>query len=269
MNKDIKLVAIDLDGTLLGSDKKIPEKNKEVLEKLQQKGMKIVLATGRPFNGFWWIRQELGLEGWDDYSISNTGAFVRRNADGKALVDNSMTRDDYEKILSYMQEFDLQLGVFTKGTLYNNADEVNGGFLEDQNIIKMPRLKFEKFTDIKEKVGRINFMGEAAELDRFYETNKKEIEKSYMTMRNETYSLEILKKSAGKAKSLEKLCQHLGVSLADVAYIGDGVNDREAIALAGIGVAMANGTDEAKEVSDYLTKSNDEAGVGHFLKQFL
>lgn len=269
MKKDIKLVAIDLDGTLLGKDREIVEKNKEVLQKLHARGIKIVLATGRPFNGFWWIRQELGLEGWEDYSISNTGAFVRRNADGKILVDNSLTTSDFEKISELLGDFDLQVGIFTKDVLYNNADEVNEGFLKDQRILRMPRQKYEKFDDISEKVARINFMGEKAEIDKFYEKNKEELENSYMTMRNETYSLEVLKKSAGKAKCLEKLCEHLGISLDEVVYIGDGANDKEAIALAGIGVAMEGAGEDIKKVADYITKSNDDAGVAHFLEQFL
>jgi cof-like hydrolase len=98
MNKDIKLITLDLDGTLLGSDDGLVKKNKEVIRKLHEKGIRVVIATGRPFNGFWWIREELGLEDYEGYSISNTGAFVRRNADAKIIIDNSMDKKDYEKI---------------------------------------------------------------------------------------------------------------------------------------------------------------------------
>lgn len=269
MNKDIKLVAIDLDGTLLDSDRKIVDENKQILKKLHDEGIKIVLATGRPFNGFWWIRQELGLEGWDDYSICNTGAFVRRNADGKLLVDNALDETDYEKITSYLVDEDFQIAVFTKDILYNNAEEVNEGFLTDQNVMKMPRQKFETFADIPEKVARVNFMGAEDEIDKFYKANKDYLESDYMTMRNETYSLEVLKKSSGKANSLKALCEHLNIDLSDVIYFGDGANDAEALKIAGIGVAMENASDEAKEVADEVTKKNDEAGVAHFLKDLL
>ncbi len=269
MKKDIKLVAIDLDGTLLNEDKEIAKGNKEIIQKLHEKGLKIVLATGRPFNGFWWIRQELGLEGWEDYSICNTGAFVRRNADGKVLVDNALDETDYEKITSYLVDEDLQIVVFTKDILYNNAEEVNEGFLTDQNVMKMPRQKFETFDDIQEKVARVNFMGKEDELDKFYEANKDRLEDEYMTMRNETYSLEVLKKSSGKGNSLKALCEHLNIDLSDVIYFGDGANDAEALKIAGIGVAMENASDEAKEVADEVTKKNDEAGVAHFLKELL
>ena len=128
MDKDIKLVAIDLDGTLLATDKKIVEKNIEAIKKIHEKGIEVVIATGRCFNGFWWIRQKLGLEGFDDYSICNTGAFVRRNADGKAIIENPLEKSDYEKISSYLGEYDLQIGIFTKDVLYNNAEVVNDGF---------------------------------------------------------------------------------------------------------------------------------------------
>lgn len=269
MKKDIKLIAIDLDGTLLNEDKEIAAENKEIIQKLHDEGMEIVLATGRPFNGYWWIRQELGLEGWDDYTICNTGAFVRRNADGKVIVDNSLTKEDYEKITSFLDDEDLQISLFTKDILYNNADEVNEGFLTDQNIMMMPRQKFADFDDIPEKVARINFMGKEEELDKFYEKHKDKLESEYMTMRNETYSLEVLKKSSGKANSLEKLCEYLGISTDQVIYFGDGANDKKAIELAGVGVAMAAADDETKEVADYTTKENDDGGVAHFLKEYL
>ena len=267
MNKDIKLVAIDLDGTLLGTDRKIVEKNIDAIKKIHDKGIKVVIATGRCFNGFWWIRQELGLEGFDDYSICNTGAFVRCNANGKTIIENPLEKEDYEKITSYLGDYDLQVGIFTKDVLYNNEEVVNDGFRKDQDIMKLPRLKFKDFDDIEEKVARINFMGNQDELDKFYEENKEALEKDYMTMRNETYSLEILKKSSGKANSLKKLCEYLNIDLANVAYFGDGANDIEAIKLAGLGIAMGNAKEETKEAADYVTSTNDEAGLAEFLEK--
>lgn len=269
MKKDIRLVAIDLDSTLLDSDGKLPEENKEVLKRIKEKGIKIVLATGRPFNGYWWIRQELGLEGFDDYTICNTGAFIRRNADGKILVDNSIDKFDYEKISSLLSDYDLQIALFAGANMYNNADKVNKEFLGDQELLKMLRLKFKDFNDIDEKVARLNFMGEESELDAFYKENKEKLEKDYMTMRNETYSLEVLHKESGKANSLKKLCKYLEIDLDDVLYFGDGVNDTKAMELAGISVAMANADDETKETADHKAYENDQAGVGKFLKDLL
>jgi len=267
MNKDIKLVAIDLDGTLLGSDRQIVEKNIDAIKKIHDRGIEVVIATGRCFNGFWWIRQELGLEGFDDYSICNTGAFVRINASGKTIVENPMDKSDYEKIMSYKGDYDLQVGIFTKDVLYNNEEIVNAGFKKDQEIMKLPRLKFKDFDDIEEKVARINFMGDEDELDKFYEENKEKLEEDYMTMRNETYALEILKKSSGKANSLKKLCEFLDIDLANVAYFGDGANDVEAIKIAGLGIAMANANEETKKAADYVTSSNDDAGLAEFLEK--
>lgn len=269
MKENIKLVAIDLDSTLLDSDGKLPEENKEVLLKIKDQGVKIVLATGRPFNGYWWIRQELGLEGFDDYTICNTGAFIRRNADGKILVDNSIDKYDYEKISGLLDSDEIQIALFAGTALYNNSDPVNQEFFGDQELLKMPRLKFKNFEDIDEKIARVNFMGEESVLDEFYKKNKEALEADYMTMRNETYSLEVLNKSSGKANSLKKLCDYLGIDLADVIYFGDGSNDTKAMELAGISVAMGNADDEAKDTADHETVENDKAGVGEFLKKFL
>ena len=269
MDKDIKLIALDLDGTLLGSDEKLVDKNKEVVRKLHDKGIKIVIATGRPFNGFWWIREALGLEDYEDYSISNTGAFVRRNADGKIIIDNSMDKADYKKLTSHIEGEDLQLALFTKDVLYNNADTVNDGFKEDQNVMHMPRQKFKDFDDIEEKVARMNFMGEEKVIDQFYDKVKDELEKDYMVIRNETYSLEVHKKSSGKANSLKRLCQYLDIDLDKVLYFGDGANDKQSLELAGLGIAMGNAEKKSKKAADRETLTNDDGGVGKFLEKFL
>ena len=110
-------------------------------------------------------------------------------------------------------------------------------------------------------------MGDEDELDKFYEENKEKLEKDYMTMRNETYALEILKKSSGKANSLKKLCEFLDIDLENVAYFGDGANDIEAIKIAGLGIAMANANEETKKAADYVTSSNDDAGLAEFLEK--
>ena len=133
--------------------------------------------------------------------------------------------------------------------------------------MKLPRLKFKDYDDIEGKVARINFMGDEDKLDRFYEENKEALEKDYMTMRNENYALEVLKKSSGKSNGLKKLCEYLDIDLENVAYFGDGSNDIESIKIAGLGIAMANASKEIKEAADYVTSSNDEGGVAEFLEK--
>ena len=268
MKKDIKLIVTDLDGTLVDSSSKVILENKIVLKTLHDRGIKIGIATGRPFNAFWRIRQELGLESFDDYSICNTGAFVRCNADGKKIVDNSLTVEDFYKISSYLGDYDLQFALFSKDVLYNNAEVLNDGFLKDQSILLMPRQKYKSFEEIPCDIGRAAFMGDEDVLDSFYQDKKLEIEKDYMTMRNEAYALEVLKQSSGKEKALKALCDYLGIGTDEVMYFGDGVNDKAAIELAGIGVAMGNASDETKSVADYVGKTNDEAGLAKFLKEY-
>lgn len=268
MKNNIKLIVTDLDGTLVDSSSKVILENKIVLKTLHDRGIKIGIATGRPFNAFWWIRQELGLESFDDYSICNTGAFVRCNADGKKIVDNSLTVEDFYKISSYLGDYDLQFALFSKDVLYNNAEVLNDGFLKDQSILLMPRQKYKTFEEIPCDIGRVAFMGDKDVLDSFYQDKKSEIEKDYMTMRNEDYALEVLKQSSGKEKALKALCDYLGIGADEVMYFGDGANDKAAIELSGIGVAMGNASDETKSVADYVGKTNDEAGLAKFLQEY-
>ena len=204
------------------------------------------------------------LESFDDYSICNTGAFVRFNSDGKKIVDNSLSVEDFYKISSYLADYNLQFALFSKDVLYKNAEVLNDGFLKDQNILLMPRQKYKTFEEIPCDIGRAAFMGDKDVLDSFYQDKKSEIEKDYMTMRNEDYALEVLKKTSGKEKVLKELCDYLGISMDEVMYFGDGANDKAAIEFSGIGVAMGNASDEKKRVADFVAKTNDEAGLVSF-----
>ena len=180
-----------------------------------------------------------------------------------------MDKADYKKLTSHIEGEDLQLALFTKDVLYNNADTVNDGFKEDQNVMHMPRQKFKDFDDIEEKVARMNFMGEEKVIDQFYDKVKDELEKDYMVIRNETYSLEVHKKSSGKANSLKRLCQYLDIDLDKVLYFGDGANDKQSLELAGLGIAMGNAEKKSKKAADRETLTNDDGGVGKFLEKFL
>lgn len=268
MKKDIKTIVFDLDGTLLNNKKEILDETVDVINKLKEKGIKIILNSGRTFNGMWRMREKLGLMAFDDYSICGTGAFVRRNADGKAIISNPLGKADYEKIKKMTQGEDLQITIHTMNILYLDAEVPNEAFLYDQWQVAMPWLKFEKFEDIEDSISRIALAGEKELLDKFTEENKEELLKDYKLMRNELRLLEILNKNAGKSESLKELCQILDINKDELMYFGDGMNDVKSLKFAGCGVAMASGRKEAKEAADIVIGSNEEPSIADFLKEY-
>lgn len=268
MKKDIKLIVFDIDGTLVNDKKEMLDENVTAIKKLKEKGIKIVLNSGRTFNGMWRMRQKLDLMAYDDYSICGTGAFVRRNADGKALISNPLGKKDYEKIKSLVGDEDLQITIHTMNILYLNAEVPNDAFLYDQWQVSMPWFKFEKFEDIEDSICRIALAGEKDLLDKFTEENKKELVKDYKIMRNEKRLLEILNKNSGKSESLKKLAQMLGIDRENIMYFGDGMNDVKSLDFAGCGVAMDSGMKEAQDAADFVIGSNEEPSISEFLREY-
>ena len=268
MKKNIKLIIFDVDGTLINDDRKLISENIEVIKKLRDKGIKLVLNSGRTFNAMWRVRQALGLMDFDDYSICGTGAFIRRNSDGKALVSNPMGEKDYDKITSLLEGEDVQVAIHTKNYLYLNEEKPNRGFLVDQEQVGLAWMKFENFSDIEDGISRVSISAEPEVLDRIYDKYGKDLENDYKLMRNEVYILEVLNKNAGKSESLRKLLDILDMDSEEVMYFGDGMNDVKSLELAGVGVAIGSGKKEAKDAADFIIGNNNDPSIAKFLREY-
>lgn len=268
MKKDIKLIAFDIDGTLITDDGKVLKESKEIIKNLKEKGIEIVLCTGRTFNGFYWIREELGLVDFDDYSITCTGAFVRQNATGKALIKKVLNKKQAEEILEKLDDDRIDATIHTRDILYNRVKNPNEHFLDDKEKMRMPWLRFDKIDDIDCDLARVCFESETKILDDFEKRHKEHFEKSYRYMRNDINIIEVLNKDAGKSAALKDLAKILEIDMENIMYFGDGINDLNSIKSVGVGVAMGNGRTLAKEAADFVIGSNNEASIANFLKEY-
>lgn len=268
MDKDIKLITFDVDGTIISDDQKVLEENKEIIKKLKARGVKIVLCTGRSFNGFHRVRQDLGLTGFDDYSISCTGAFIRQNATGKALIKKVLTKKEAEKIIARLDDDRIDVTIHTRDILYNQAKNPNDHFLKDQTKMGMPWLRYENLSDIDTDLARVCFEGDIKVLDEFEKRHKEEIKKDYKYMRNDRNILEVLNKDAGKSEALRDLSHILDLDMDEIMYFGDGVNDIKSMEAVGVAVAMENAREITKEAADYIIGDNNSPSIAEFLKEY-
>lgn len=262
--KNIKLIAFDLDGTLLNENRELSEYNIKAIKKLIKKDIKIVIATGRPYAGFSRFLKELGILGENNYSITNTGSIIRKNTDNGNILVNAMNLNDYLFIKDLTKNYEnLQVSFYTDDYIYMDEKTPNEAFIHDKNILKMETRNTLAFGS--EPICRINVMGEKERLDKFQEENLTILEKKYATMRNETFCFEILNKDSSKGKSLEFLSEYLNIERDEIMAFGDNVNDVDMIEYAGVSVAMKNGKDVLKAKADYIAKPNSEDGVARFL----
>ena len=266
MGKNIKLVAIDLDGTLLNSDKKVSRKNFEIIKKLRAKGIFVVIATGRPLGGFSWILDDLELNSDDDYSITNTGSLIIKNKDKSDVSKKILSMGDYLNLKKIIND-KLQIGIYNKYNLYSNSEKVNKYFLFESEILKMPIEKIDE-KDMSQRVDSITITGNKDAVDEFEKNYNEILLKTYQTVRNVPEVFEVLHKEADKGQALKRLCEILNVDLKSTLAIGDSNNDKTMLNMAGVSATCENGRESVKEMVDIVSNySNDEDGVCDILEK--
>lgn len=266
----IKLVAIDLDGTLLTDDKQITDRNKEILTKAKEQGTKIVLCTGRPLLAIESYLDRLDLRDAGDYSITFNGGSIQKNDTGEELLAYSLTLDEVKEVAAVMTELDLPLDVITPDTCFNLTTSTSKKSLyQTMNSL----LNFET-KDVSELDPQMTFKKMVVGVDAEYLDDKlkglsSEWYEKFNIMKSRTNLLEVIHKDVSKANGIDLLAKELGIKQSEVMAIGDEENDVSMIEYAGMGVVMENGNENLKKIAQFVTKSNQEDGVAHAVETFV
>lgn len=265
-----KLIAIDMDGTLLKNDKTISVKTKEALKAANNLGVKIVLTSGRPIQGIKNYLDELELTSKDDYVIGLNGALVCKCDDYSIISSNETLKGkDLKYIYNKVKDLKTYFHAFTR-----NEDLVNikSKFSEDEEKRINLKVRVVDFLlDIKDddEILKVVLEEEKEVLDRITSQIPKELFEEYNIIRTVDFMLEFMKKGCNKATGIEKLAKHLGIKKEEIISIGDASNDKEMIEYADLGVAMGNAEDEIKMIANFVTKSNEEDGVAFVIEKFI
>ena len=269
MTKNIKLVAIDLDGTLLDRKKNVPIENIKAIKKLKDKNIHVVIATGRPVAGFSWILDRVKLRDKKDYSITNTGSLIIRNSDNKEIFSKTLTIEDFKKVKNLAKSFDLQVGFYNRDYLYNNVDLPDKIYQNESNVLKMQIKKFDE-DRFSEKIERICLTGDPLKIDKFSAAYEDILLKNYQLVRSLPEIDEVLNKDCDKGKALRKISEFLQVDTKEVLAIGDSENDRSMLEIAGISATSINANDHIKNLVDFVCqKTNDEASVSQIIEKIV
>ncbi|MCR8968995.1 Cof-type HAD-IIB family hydrolase [Facklamia sp. 7083-14-GEN3] len=267
----IQLIAIDLDGTLLKSTKEVTAKNLEALHYAQEKGVKVVICTGRPYSTMHHLIDQIGLKSEDDYLILYNGAFVQRISDGQVLIQEELTSQDLYKWYKELTSLNLPLNVLDQEWVYEPLTYPKGyeSFYAG-NVSTAPHTKVD-FSDFDEDHRFMKFVVTIDEdhLSQQIPLLNKELVSQYTLSRSHPFQLEIMKAGVNKGNALKKLSDQLNIQPSAIMAIGDQMNDESMIEFAGLGIVMENGADALKEMADYITLSNDQDGVAHAIYQFI
>ena len=264
------LVAIDLDGTLLTSDKRVlPETIKDISE-ASEKGIHIVYCTGR---GPAEMKEYLGLLPSIRYGICLSGALVYDFQEHKEIYINSIPKDMFNEIIEANKPYDGMIHLLTGKESIVREDQIN--HMEDFHMGVYTPL-FKKFAktvkNIKEEANKYDSIPKI----NIYFHSEKERNEVYEKLKNlnldftftEETSLEINAKDTTKGSGLLALASYLGIPLSQIIGIGDGNNDYSFLKIVGLPIAMGNANENIKNISKCITDDNNNNGSGKAIRKY-
>ena len=267
----VKLIAFDLDGTLLDDDKSVPEENLRALAAAAERGIHIVPATGRIVEG---VPEPIRSLPFVRYYIAINGAYVYDAKEGKTLYRGEIPAEtairfcEYADTLPVLYDcYQYNFGWMSR-SMYDRIEEY---FAPEPGILALVRRTRELVDDLKETFRQ---RGDPVQKLQMY------FRPDQMALRQELFpgltassslknNIEINSVTAGKGPALLALAESLGLERSETAAFGDGSNDLSMIRAAGLGVAMANAEESVKAAAGLITGSNREAGVAQVIWKLL
>lgn len=264
-----KLVAIDMDGTLLKEDKTISQRTKNAIQSARKKGVTVVLATGRPIEGVSRYLEELNMYSENDYVLSYNGALIQKTKSKESVAKIALNGSDLHYLRKLSDELGVNMHAFSedKGLITPK----NSKYTEveaDINNIEINEMNMDNISD-DEVIIKIMMIDEPEILGEAVEKLPKEVYEKYTVVRSTPFFLEFLNKEVNKGVGVEMLSKHLGLKREEVMTLGDAGNDLHMIEYAGLGVAMENAFDEVKASADYITDTNENDGVAKAIEKFI
>jgi Cof subfamily protein (haloacid dehalogenase superfamily) len=264
-----KLIALDMDGTLLTTDKKVSMKTEAAIKAAEAKGVKIVLASGRPLVGITRYLEELNLLKGEDYVLSFNGGLVLNTKTKKVVSKLSLNGLDLKNIYKISKELNINIHAFSaKDGLITPKISQYTEYEAKMNGIEINIKDFNEIED-DEDIIKVMMIDPQEVLDPAIEKLPSEIYEKYSVFKSTPFFLEFTHKEVDKGLGLKKLGEYLGIKREEIIACGDAGNDLSMVNYAGLGVAMGNAVPEVKEVANYITTSNDEDGIANVIEKFI
>lgn len=257
-----KLLVLDVDGTLLNDEREISKRTLAALLKVQQMGVRIVLASGRPTYGLMPLAKTLELGNYGGFVLSYNGCQIIKAQNGEILFERRINPE----MLPYLEKKACKNGfaIFTYHDDTLITDSPDNEYIKNEALLNnLKIIKEDEFsTAIDFAPCKCMLVSDKEKaligLEQHWE---KRLAGTLDAFRSEPYFLEVVPCGVNKANTLGALLEHLGVTREEVIAVGDGVCDVTMLQLAGMGVAMGHSQDSVKVCADYVTASNEEDGV--------
>ena len=285
-----QLVVVDLDGTMLNSYGMVTENTKNIIRQTMEKGIDVIIASGRPIDSIKTIAKEIGSK---NYFIAGNGALIYDMKKDEIIYDKFLPKHKVLEIIKICEENSISYNVYTDQTILATALKYNVLYYQKENLKKeenkqtkismienmyeyVKNKKEEKylkiticddnqtvFQSIIRKLRKI----QGIEVLDVSHMSRKTIKQGTEEITIAYYYTEITVQNVDKWNAVEFLMEKLNISKEEIVAIGDNVNDKKMIQEAGLGVAMGGSTPEITQIADYVTTSNNEEGVAKVLQK--
>lgn len=264
-----KLIALDMDGTLLNSDKVLSERNRQAIAEAQAQGVTVVLASGRPLQGMKSIADSLNMTSDNDYIVCYNGSLVYRASDNEVVRQNIMTGKEAKRISQLANQLNVHHHAFsvTKGLITPKLNPFTG-HEATVNGLTINQFDFSQLDD-NEAIIKTMFADSKETLDQVVNQIPAAFSEEFTLVRSATIFYEFLHKKSNKGLAVESIAKQLNIPSEQVICMGDAENDHHMIKYAGLGVAMGNATEETKAIADFITDSNNDSGIAKVIEEFV
>ncbi len=278
MENNIKLICIDMDGTLLDSNNEVTERNKKALRKAKELGVNISITTGRLYCSAKYYSDLIGI---DTAVLASNGAYIKIGSTDD-VIETPLSKDIVLQIYNIVKKYGLSANFNSWDTLIreNEVSKTHTYNIMNKDLPDEKKVKFlidkkdfpNTLKNYKGNILKSIVIEEGDNKDNLWAA-KKEIKETFKDTLHVVSSgndnFEIIANTTSKGKSVAYLAERLKIKQSEVMCIGDSENDLSMIEYAGIGVAMGNGLDIVKEHADYVTDTNNNSGVAKAIEHFI
>ncbi|MEJ8737734.1 Cof-type HAD-IIB family hydrolase [Erysipelotrichaceae bacterium HCN-30851] len=287
----IRLIAMDMDGTLLTSDNTISDKTKEALWKAQEKGVRLVLASGRSYCRLMDYAKELKMDQFGGFLLEVNGLIIYDLKNNQRFIRKQLDADDIKELFTYFSQWDVEfMAQFDDGMFNYNPESVlkekaiyrkqhhipddypwtGGAFslLGDHRKGYPHFFNIKSYEEVNRTINKISITYYEDVMKKVSEQAKIDLGDRYWVGRTTPKWLEVMPKGITKASGLEVLSEQLGISMEEIMAFGDGENDIEMLETVGKGIAMGNAMEEVKAIADDVTLTNNEDGIAHAIHKY-
>lgn len=268
----IKVIIMDVDGTLTNAKKVVTPKTKEALIKAEEAGAILILASGRPTSGLLDIAHELEMEKHHGLLVSYNGSKVIDCETMETLFNQALSVEEGKAVLEHMKKFPRVRPMIDKGeymyvnNVYDNMIQFNGApFDVIQYESRGGKFKLCEKDDLAEfvdfQLNKILTTSDPEYLQEHYQEMMEPFKDTLSCMFTGPFYFEFTAKGIDKAKALDTVLIPMGYQKEEMIAFGDGHNDASMVKYAGTGVAMENAVQDLKDIADEITLSNEEDGI--------